>query len=282
MNIYVNGDSYTVGSELPDWVLPGFPGYRQYDTLPGNPMAKVSEKTIEWYARRKKVASKYFGSIENYRKAEQDLAWPSGLHKINPKLLVHNGSKSGASMAGITHRTIADLLTHKVKGIMFDRVFIQLTSCQRFEIYDATMPREKFIVDKAVGWADTLPNKTQRELGNCYVAQYKDEDYAIKFLYNLCTLKQAVKGLTGYEPIILSSTLLSTNGVIYPLKNNPDPLIQLLLKESGILDIPSECCMSTVHMDNNFLFCPGLHFEHRTHQEYAKIIYNKYIHNFGL
>jgi hypothetical protein len=180
-------------------------------------------------------------------------------------------------MTGITHRTIADLLNLKAKGIIFDRVFIQLTSCLRFEIYDSTMIQEKFIVDTPIGWIDILPNKTQQELGNCYIAQYKDADYAIKFLYNLCTLKQAVKGLTGHDPIILSSLFLFTRGVIDPLKNNPDPLIQLLLKESGILDILPECCMLTVHRDNNFLYCPGMHFEYRTHQAYAKIIYNKYI-----
>ena len=36
--------------------------------------------------------------------------------------------------------------------------------CNRFEIYDADMPQQKFIIDKAVGWVDTLPKKTQRKI----------------------------------------------------------------------------------------------------------------------
>ena len=272
MNIYVNGDSYTAGSELTDWLLPGFPGY----STTGSPIAKeVTKEAKEWHAFRYTLAIKYFGSVENYFKAERNLAWPAELGKLDPTLFVYNGSKNGASMAGITHRTIIDLLTHKEKGIVFDQVFIQLTSCHRFEIYDATMPREKFIVDKAVGWIDTLPNKTQRQLGESYIAQYKDPDYAIKFLYNLCTLKQAVKGLTGCEPIILSSLFLFTNNVITPLKDSKEPVIQTLLKESGILDI--ECCMEITHRENKFLYLPTFHFEQRTHKAYAKVIYDRYI-----
>ena len=274
MNIYVNGDSYTAGSELTDWLLPGFPGY----STTGSPIAKeVTKEVKEWNSHKYDVAIKYFGSIENYFKAERDLAWPAELHRLDPNLFVYNGGKNGASITGIAHRTIADLLMNKAQGIAFDRVFIQLTSCNRFEIYDADMPQQKFIIDKAVGWVDTLPKKTQRELGNCYAAQYTDADYAIKFLYNLCTLKQAVKGLAGQEPIILSSLFFFTNNVITPLKDNTDPLIQTLLKESGILDIAAEDCMMNVHKDNIFLYLPISHFEHRTHRAYANIIYNKYI-----
>lgn len=274
MNIYVNGDSYTAGSELTDWVLPGFPGYNSV----GPPIAgEVSKEIREWTTLKWQEASKHYGSTDNYIKAEKSLAWPAELSKLDSKLFVDNGSKNGASMTGIAHRTIADLLMNKAQGIAFDRVFIQLTSCNRFEIYDVNIPQQKFIVDKQVGWIDNLPEKTQRELGKSYVAQYKDADYAIKFLYNLCTLKQAVKGLTGQEPIILSSLFFFTNNVITPLKDNTNPLIQTLLKESGILDIADEDCMMTVHKDNNFLYLPVSHFEHRTHQAYAKIIYNKYI-----
>jgi len=275
MNIYVNGDSFTAGAELTDWVLPGFPGYGTTGHRDG--FWEVPKETKAWYRTKHYVAIKHFGSIENRETTEKNLAWPAELGKLDPTLFVYNGSAAGASMTGITHRTVADLLTFKAKDIAFDQVFIQLTGCHRFEIYDSTMIQKKFIIDKPFGWIDTLPGRTQQELGKCYIAQYKNEDLAIKFLYNLCTLKQAVKGLTGHNPIILSSLSLFTTGVINPLKNNPDPLIQLLLKESGILDILPEYCMEIVHRDNNFLYCPGMHFEHRTHQAYAKIIYNKYI-----
>jgi hypothetical protein len=274
MNIYVNGDSFAAGIELTDWVLPGFPGY---STTESPITTTVPKEVKDWYRAKDKIASKYFGSFENYGKAQKNLAWPAELGKLDTTLFVYNGGWGGASMTGIAHRTVADLLTLKAKGIVFDRVFIQLTSSYRFEIYDSTLIREKFIVDRPFGWIDTLASSTQQELGKCYIEQYKNEDLAIKFLYNLCTLKQAVKGLTGYEPIILSSISEFTTAVIDPLKNNPAPLIQLLLNESGILDILPEYCMQTVHRDNNFLYCPGMHFEHRTHQAYAKIIYNKYI-----
>jgi hypothetical protein len=232
---------------------------------------------MKWSERKIKIGQTYYGNYENYVNAGKALAWPAELSNIDSDIFVKNSSKNSASMTGIANRTIADLLEYKSQGINFDRIFIQLTSCHRFEFYDSTESHNKFIVDRSLGWIDSLRTETQRQLGKSYMAQYTDKDYAIKFLYSLCTLKHAIKGLTGVDPVLLSSLMLFTKNVTSPLIDFENLTIQLLLKESGILSIPDELYMETVHTQNNFLYMPINHFEHRTHKEYAKIIYNKYI-----
>jgi hypothetical protein len=274
MNIYVNGDSFSAGEELADIDLPGFPGYK---TETSNFIKDLSDNEMKWSERKWMVGQNYYGTYENYVNAGKALAWPAALLKMDSNLFVKNSSKSSASMTGIANRTIADLLEYQSQGINFDRVFIQLTGCHRFEFYDSTDSQNKFVVDKTLGWVHTLRTETQRQLGKSYIAQYKDKDYAIKFLYALCTLKYAIKGLTGVDPIFLSSLVLFTKNVISPLVESENLTIKLLLKESGMLSIPDELYMETVHTQNNFLYMPINHFEYRTHLEYAKIIYDRYI-----
>jgi hypothetical protein len=271
MNIYVNGDSFASGAELADISLPGFLGYRQ---LTKN--LELSKKEIEWGENRARVGAIHYGSYENYISAGKALSWSAELTKINPSIIVQNGSREGASMVGITHRTVADLLLAKEKNILFDYVFIQLTSCSRFEIYNVDRPDTHFITDRHLSWISSL-SKTEKDLATNYVAQYKDADFAIKFLYNLCTLKNSIKGLIGIDPIIVSPAYRFTEEVLLALKENTNPVILNLIRESGMLDIPIECYMSTVQKQNNHNFLPCLHYEQKTHRAYAEIIYNKYL-----
>jgi hypothetical protein len=50
-----------------------------------------------------------------------------------------------------------------------------------------------------------------------------------------------------------------------------------MLDNSGILDIPEENIMETTQMKNNFLFTPVKHYELKCHEEYARVIYNRYL-----
>jgi hypothetical protein len=276
INVYINGDSFTAGTDLADSVLPGAPPL----TLDRTHKCRFNNLTDEekkWAHNRYAAGIKFYGSRENFENAEKSLAWPAELSKINSKIQIQNGAMAGASMIGIAHRTMSDLMLSKTAGINFDFVFIQLTSPSRTEIYDATQLHTKFIYDRPLSWVESFDTVSKRNLGKSYIGQYTPIDFAIKFLYNLCTLKYAIKGLTGVSPIFLSATSYFTDDVVAPIINIKDFIIQNLLKESGILDIPAECCMSTVHDINLFAFTSGGHYEHRTHQAYARIIYDRYI-----
>jgi hypothetical protein len=276
MNIYVNGDSFAAGCELADGVLLGAPPLKsgrehlcRFNDL--------TDKEKQWARDRYPAGIKFYGSIENFENTEKSLAWPAELSKIDSTIQVQNGSKCGASMVGIAHRTISDLMLNNAAGINFDFIFIQLTSSWRIEIYDAERSYNKFIHDNPLSWVNLFETESKRNLGNSYIKQYTNIDLAIKFLYNLCTLKYAVKGLTGVSPIFFSATSYFTDDVLDPVIDMQDPIIKNLLRESGILNIPKECCMSNIQELNNFAFTSGGHYERRTHQEYARVIYDRYI-----
>jgi hypothetical protein len=275
MNIYVNGDSFAAGCELADSVLPGSLPLKtgEHFCL----LNDLTDKEKKWARDRYDVGVKFYGSIENFENAEKSLAWPAELSKIDSRIQVQNNSIAGSSIVSIGHRSMSDLMLSIKLGIHFDFIFIQLTSPSRIEIYDFDQSYTEFIYSKPLSWTQYFDTASKRNLGNSYIAQYKKIDFAIKFLYNLCTLKYAIKGLTGVSPIFLSATSYFTDGVIGPVVEVTDPIIKNLLNESGMLDIPQECCMSTIHKLNNFAFTPGGHYEYRTHQEYARVIYDRYI-----
>jgi hypothetical protein len=274
MNIYVNGDSYTAGYELADDILPGYPGL----TAESNIFVKdFTADQKKWAGAKWNSVVDIFGSINNYYSANKQHAWPAEISRLDPTIKIINGARNGASMVGIANRTVADILEAKENNIEYNHVFIQLTSTFRFEIYDKNTSEQDFILDSALSWASTLPANNQRKLAESYIAQYKDIDYCIKFLYTLVTLKYAVKGLTGKYPIILIAISLFTDQVLKPLENETNPRLQALLKDSGILDIPSEEYMEYIHTENKFLYTPLSHFEKRTHQLYAQQIYRKYL-----
>jgi hypothetical protein len=275
INVYTNGDSFTAGAELADGILPGVLPLKSGPYMCG--IYELSTKEKKWAHDRYLAGIKFYGSIENFETAEKSLAWPAELSKINSKIQVQNGSKGGASMVGIAHRTISDLMLSNTAGIHFDFIFIQLTNTWRIEIYDAKKSHNKFIHDTPLSWVNSFETESKRNLGNSYIKQYTTLDFAIKFLYNLCSLKYAIKGLTGVSPIFLSASSFFTDNAIDPIIDIKDPIIKNLLTESGILEIPKECCMSTIHNLNNFDFTSGGHYEHRTHQAYARIIYDRYI-----
>jgi hypothetical protein len=273
LNIFCNGDSFTSGSDLMDHLFPNFPGF----TTTNSPYAKDSDR--EWSHKRQSKGIEYFKTIKDFKKAELDAAWPNQLTKINPNINVVNIGTNGASMAGIANRTIVELLKHK--DTKFDFVFIQLTSPLRVEFYKSIYLHRHFMNEVRLGWLDYLNIQKEKELATIYASYYKDEDFAIKYLYTLLNLRYAVKGLTGVYPILVSSLKFWYDIIVTSLAKNDllvkDPIIQILINESGILGLTDDDFMETVQIKHNFRFTPCLHYESKCHEEFAKVIYNKYI-----
>lgn len=272
MNIYCNGDSFTSGQEILDYQFEDFPGYSS------NGSHLASDADRQWAAIRNQKGARFFGSVNNLQKQEKLSAWPGQLSKINSSIRAVNAGVPGSSMTGIANRTVVDLLQNR--QAKFDFVFIQLTSPTRFEFYNSTLPESYFMREKAGGWIENLPNEIEREIARGYFKYYKDEDFSIKYLYTLINLKNAIKGITGTEPIFLMSLKILKDQILKPLSKPSlysSSVIKTMIDESGLKDLPEENFMEDTQLKNNFLFTPMKHFELRCHEEFAKLIYNKYL-----
>jgi hypothetical protein len=272
MNIYCNGDSFTAGEELLDHVLVGWPGYRPTGSI------LVKDTDHQWGSRRRRQASIVFGSTENVLKKQKEQSWAGQLTEINNTISVINGAVGGSSIVGIANRTIADLTKHQNKK--FDFVFIQLTSPNRIGFYNSNLPENYFMKEHPIGHIDKFP-PLEQEIAKKYILYYSDKEFSIQYLYTVVGLKHAIYGLTGQYPIFLSSHKIWKDYITNPLLKDKnlanDEMIQILIKDSGILDIPDEDIMEDIQIKNNFLHTPELHFEPQCHKEFAKLIYNKYI-----
>jgi len=267
MNIYVNGDSYAAGFELADTVLPSFPGFQ-------SAMNRNNNNYATWALDRKNEGVKYYGSAELLIKAGKDLAWPAELTKINPNIKVYNGAKTGASITGITNRTIKDLIKHRNNNIKFDYIFIQLTSPDRYEFHDANATNVDYVQDGAIINIPSLQTEKQRQFATSFFKLHYDADLAVKYLYAVSTLKYAVKGITGIEPIFLVSAKFFVNHVVEMFKKLS---LGELIEDSKINDLNLYESMDHIQAINNFLFLPLGHYEQSTHQAYARLIYDRYI-----
>jgi hypothetical protein len=272
MNIYCNGDSFTAGEELLDHLFVGWPGYRSTGSI------QVKDTDYDWLAIRKKIGSAVYGSTDQFLNAQKEASWSGQLCKIDNSISVINGSVSGSSMAGIANRTVVDLVKHKDKN--FDFVFIQLTGPNRLYFYNSELVENYFMKEHPIAHLERF-SKTQQEIVKDYIECYSDKEFSIKYLYRMISLKYAVKGLTGKDPIFLLSQKVWKNYIFNSLACDKTlinhEVIKTLINNSGILDVPDENIMEDVQIKNNFLYTPILHFEPKCHKEFAKILYNKYI-----
>lgn len=272
MNIYCNGDSFTAGEELLDHLFPDWPGYR----TSGSTLVKDTD--FNWLDIRRNRGCIVYGSLKYLLEKQKENSWAGHLGKIDKSISVINGAVGGASITGIANRTVVDLIKHQDKK--FDLVFIQLTSPNRLHFYNSEIVDNYFMREKPIGHLDRFP-EIERKIAENYVKCYSDKEYSIKYLYTMAGLKFAVKGLTGKDPIFLSSRNVWLDLILDPLQTNntlsDHEVIQMLISNSGILDIPNENIMEYIQVKNNFLYTPLQHFEPRCHIEFAKIIYNKYI-----
>jgi hypothetical protein len=274
MKIYTNGDSFTSGQELVDFLLPGYPGNHNIKFY----LAK--DANLTWADQRTKLILNYFGSLENLIEQEKLAAWPNCLRKINENLTVYNGSRYGSSITGICNRTLADLL--ELKNNNLDFIFIQLTNTPRIEFYNSNLPERYFLQERSLAWIHQLKdNSLEKQIATAFMKYNSDADYSIKYLYCLCGIKNIVKSLTGINPIFLLSTPFIIGQILDPIRKNPDlennKIIKNLIIESGILDLKNDDSMEYVHELHKFQYTPMGHYEKRTHEKFAEHIYNRYI-----
>jgi hypothetical protein len=260
MLVYVSGDSHTAGIELGDYILPNWPGLRP-----------TRDINLNWDKARHALYDRYESVLF---KLNKKLSWPGQLQeKYNLELI--SSAKGGASMQGIANRTILDLSRLKKLNRAPEFVFIQLTSMYRYERYQAEA-KDSGIVDSSVV---TILYDEKNPLFNI-VSTYTDQDFAIKYLYELIGLYNSVYSICGKYPILLSTDIsrITLDRILELASSNK--LLSEFLDLAPLTEIDkNNTPMDDIHSTGNFLYGPAGHYEHRTHTKYAEEIYERYLQN---
>tara|TARA_Y100000389_G_scaffold183648_1_gene201360 strand:+ start:876 stop:1769 length:894 start_codon:yes stop_codon:yes gene_type:complete len=232
MLVYCNGDSFTAGISLYDYVLPKYLG----------PMNKKqisnSSKNIKYFQKVKDTYDcKYvdYKSIKTINNTnleffddkclgavqysnvkhilEKQLAYPAQLEKVDRTIKTINAAIAGASITGIIYRTIIDLLDFKAAGQKIHRVVIQLTSASRGEFFSSI--GQNLMTDRPL---THFNDPDHRRISKLVTITHTDEDFMIKYLYTVSMLKEVCLSITGKLPVIIDSY----NGTFF------DPVIKRL------------------------------------------------------
>lgn len=221
MLIYCNGDSFGAGVGTADHIFPGYPGsFTAAEVKAQVPAIKAFKQIKDQFYKDKFL---HYGQIFEQRDSidffdhaqglgesirvsnshnifEKQYAYPAELERLDSSIKVINNSHPGASIGGIVKRTILDLLEFKKQGIRVDRVVIQLTSLFRYEIFDTDF--KNLIHDKPLA---NFNSDAANKISDAVTMKYTQNDFTVKFLYELISLKETVLSITGQEPLIIDS-----------------------------------------------------------------------------
>lgn len=219
MLVYCNGDSFTAGESLYDYVLPKYLGpmnkkeistYSKnikhfqkvkdtYDCkyVDYNSIKTINNTNLEFFDDKRLGAVQYC-SVRNI--LEKQLAYPAQLEKVDKSINAINAAIAGASITGIVYRTIIDLLEFKAEGRKIHRVVIQLTSAGRGEFFS---PNEKnLIMDRPFSYFN---DSNHQRISKLVTITHTEEDFMVKYLYTVSLLKEVCLSITGKLPVIIDS-----------------------------------------------------------------------------
>ena len=130
MIIYCNGDSFTSGHGLGDFLLPDYPG--ESDKAPG-----TVPHLGKWVANTYSAGYIHRSELNKQIHAEEtNRCWPTKLKKHGYNVV--NFAKAGASMQGISRATITDLI--QLKELHSDILaIVSVPPIERSEIYYGKM-----------------------------------------------------------------------------------------------------------------------------------------------
>ena len=266
MLIYVNGDSFTAGVELQDYVIPGWPGAVSSDF-------DSSKIYAEWSKIQYKWRENY--GFREFIEEEKKHAWPARLKKFNNNISIINSSVGGSSIAAIIYRTVKDLEEIKLQNKQVDCVFIQLTSAKRVEFVRLNEPY--YIKSSTIFDAINTTDKNDillKEISKDMLTHYTDEHWCIKYIYDLLILKNCVHGLSGVYPIFLTS-VASEDSLRFIQETSKESL--QVMEMSKLLQLNVDPQNKPMHFFANGQKLPGGHYTANTHEIYAMEIYNNYI-----
>ena len=250
MLIYCNGDSFTSGHGLGDFLLPNYPG--ESDDAPDK-LPYLEKWTVNTYSA---------GYIHRYdlskeiRQEELKRCWPAKLKKYGYEVV--NSAQAGSSMQRISRTTITDLT--ELKKTNTDMLaIISSAPIERSEIYykDAWMDFSHAHLESF----DYIPH-----LMNFYSERLLDdtEGYASLIRWYVAAIQIKDHCKANDIPLLWINSV-NPEGVTDKFKD-----LNNLIK---YLDIKYELTMSHLKSDKGYV--PDGHYSERVHDQVAQILDSK-------
>lgn len=302
MIVYVNGDSFAAGSELVDFVIPGWPGFlskkqkvdnqsflKKYETIRHNYLQKYINTSA--FRKFKLPLAFHESKLPNTEQLidlitfkEREAAWPNLLAEFKTDLNVVNNAHGGAGIAGICHRSIVDISRMAKEGNVPDLVIIQLTSTIRQEIY--SINNDSFMYEMPLTEDAEFFRNEHRDLAKAVIKTYEPIHYLFKYLHVLICLNESIKSITGKYPILVDSVFLDgirsdidifqqhieEKELGFVIKNDFRALV-----EFSRIQLVDTNTMYSISQDVEISECPLGHLSPEVHKQFAKYIYETYI-----
>ena len=217
MIIYCNGDSFTSGVDLADYLIPGYPGGTPTSPWALGQVPSVVELVREWHKNTHdnshqlgKSRQSKMGAI---RYEEFNRAWPNKLHKLSG-YPVTNNAQSGSSMDRIARTTVSDLISLKEEHANIISI-IGLTGIDRSELPTSGRP---WTGSSFSSWVDIIHHRPNL-----------DPDFAPIFDFKLKYETDYHCYTNFYKNVILIKNFCSVNNIrlyfVLPLPLPPKDLL---------------------------------------------------------
>jgi len=289
--IYVNGDSFTEGSDMADHMYPFFKRYYSLNEIRKEDIAirlanqrSAVENKVQFH--RDYSADQLMQEINQFQK---DNRWSTKLSKLINRPVYNLSSHGGSSMYAIAYRTMADLHLLIEQGYTITDVIIQVTSAHRYSFFAETTDEEE-------------PQRRDNiryyhiKSGNHFNCPHLNPDLLkmivdaespgmaeYRWLHDLCMLKNAVENLTKSRVIFVDSVfylkqfdgLRSYDFINSPwLNKNPTDYV---LNFKKILDNEMKLTMLNCIGNNEpDTITDGMHFTAPVHDKFAQQIARTY------
>lgn len=288
--IYVNGDSFTEGIEIADYML----------TFPTTNFSLNQIRKAEYTNELIDSQHLYFKNKEEFLRDNKEIAreihiaqienrWSSKLASILNKPVFNLSSQGGSSMYAIAFRTIADISELAQRGYKVTDAIIQITTHMRFSVFANTVIEQE-------PFASILGKRAYNLIsGNTFTSDKKittllqtffetetSEFNLYRWFHELYMLKHTLQSMCpGIRVIFVDSVFYKTT--LWRQGADFEDLLKISrLEYNHILNFRKEfdenleLSMLDFVMPDEPLITNGLHFTQEVHDRFAFAIAERY------
>ena len=290
MIIYCNGDSFTSGVDLADYLIPGYPGGTPMSPRETGQQTPDVREAANWHKNTYdnshqlgKLRQTKMRAIQN---EEFNRAWPNKLHNLSGYPVINN-AQSGSSMDRIARTTVSDLISLKEEHANIISI-IGLTGIDRSELPTSGRPWTGSSFSSFSSWVDIIHHRPGLHPDLAPIFDYKlkyETDYHcyINFYKNVILIKNfcSVNNIrlyfvlplplppkfwqSGYKPHPLDVDAKFSVTDIESIKNLEN--YANLVPAINMTDIATSCKLPEV-------YAPGGHFAESIHEIVADKLFN--------